>query len=121
MRKGRLPTRLAKLERACTRKQVYRGVNPLERIQQWRAYLDGEGPKPVPGPRPPWVDPAAWASRQRLAEYLFTDERPPGLTAAEEAYARRLHEVLDRLEERWPEGSPLPALPAEAAEGQGAS
>jgi hypothetical protein len=95
----RLHNRLAKLEQQvtarCHRNQPGEG-SVFERMERWKAYLRREGPKPEPVPCPPWMDPAQWDSRHRIADYLGTGKPPRGLTDEEKAYVDGLLQGFDQ-------------------------
>jgi hypothetical protein len=117
-----LRQRLARLEARTTAAQErgYSASDTWEWMQCWEAYLRGEGPKPAPLPCPSWFDPAAWDSRQRLADYLATGQPPPGLTDEEKAYIDGLQQEFDEWERSLQEGGRDTAHPIEPSGAEGA-
>jgi hypothetical protein len=98
-----LRTRLQRLE---AKASALAGPEPatdlFARVEAHAAYLRGEGPRPPDPPCPPWIDPAAWASRMRMAHALDVpargsltpDEFPPGQKVGERQLAESYREAL---------------------------
>jgi hypothetical protein len=97
----KLRIRLTRLEEQVTatrRQEEQPPEDVFERMERWKTYARGEGPKPAPQPCPPGFDPAEWASRQRIADYLASRNPPPGLTDEEKAYVDDLQRGFDEWE-----------------------
>jgi hypothetical protein len=98
-----LRTRLRHLEaKAAARACLWQPPDVFARIEAHAAYLRGEGPRPPDPPCPPWIDPAAWASRMRIAHALDVlargdlagGEYPADLTADERQQVEGYLEAL---------------------------
>jgi hypothetical protein len=66
-----LKRRLQRLEKATTPKQaLYQPRNPFKDIDEYDAWMSGEGPRPPNPPCPPWISLENWAQRLRMGHVL---------------------------------------------------